>query len=49
VSDEKRLDDLVRNEYMVTTDQIVVYGYVVDFGLKIAKNLSCKRNEAYRP
>jgi hypothetical protein len=40
------LDYLVRNEYMVTTDQIVVSGHMVSFGLEIANNLNRKRNEA---
>ena len=48
MSDEKTLDDLVRNEYMVATDQVVVfgcmvvYGYVVGFGSKIARNVNCQ-------
>ena len=42
MSNEKDLDDMVINEYMVITDQVVVFGYMVGFGPKIARNVNCQ-------
>ena len=42
------LDDIVENEYIVKTDDLVVSGYMVNFGPKIATPPDCKRNEAQR-